>query len=195
MAYARKRDAVDESALAKRAQEGDEAAFETLVERFSVPIMDYCRRMVGNETMAEDLAQETFVKFYLAINQYDPAKPLSPYLYRIAHNHCLDWLRKKKVDTIPLAWEDAETEAVYEIEVPDSKLAPDELVARAEVNRAIEEGLESLPPIYRSALIMRYREGMAYEEIAAALDLPLGTVKAQIHRGREKLQQKLSAFV
>jgi RNA polymerase sigma-70 factor (ECF subfamily) len=180
--------------LARLAAAGDESAFEDLVNKYSRPIIDYCRRLVGNPTVAEDLAQEAFVKFYMGLSSYDPARPLSPFLYRIAHNHCLDWLRKKKVPTVPLVWE-AEGEEPREVDAPDRTLAPDELAGRHEVQEAIDEALASLPPTYRGALIMRFREGMTYEDIAAALDMPLGTVKARIHRGRKMLQQKLSDFV
>jgi len=179
----------------RRAREGDEPAFEAIVHKFSRPILDYCRRMVGDATAAEDLAQETFVKFYLALAAFELGKPVSPYLYRIAHNHCLDWMRKKKVPTVSLLVQDGESGEEVELDVPDAKLAPDELANRAEVQAAIDEALATLPVTYRGALIMRYREGMSYEDIAAALQLPLGTVKAQIHRGRDKLQQKLQAFV
>ncbi len=184
-----------ESALARRAAAGDEAAFEDLVAKYSRPILDYCRRLVGNVTAAEDLAQETFVKFYLGLPAFDPSRAVSPFLYRIAHNHCLDWLRKRKVPTVPLFWPDEEGAGFREADAPDLTLAPDELVERAEVREAVDEALASLPPTYRGALIMRHREGMSYEEIAEALELPLGTVKARIHRGREKLQQKLAKYV
>ncbi|UCH78505.1 MAG: sigma-70 family RNA polymerase sigma factor [Candidatus Coatesbacteria bacterium] len=183
-----------ENGLARRAAAGEEAAFEELVGRYSRPILDYCRRLVGDATAAEDLAQEVFVKFYLALSSFDPSRAVSPFLYRIAHNHCMDWLRKKKVPTVPLVWED-EDGGAREVEAPDSSLAPDALFERAEVARAIDEALASLPPTYRSALIMRHRQGLTYEEIAEALDTPLGTVKARIHRGREKLQQKLAKYV
>jgi RNA polymerase sigma factor (sigma-70 family) len=184
-----------ESALARRAAAGDEAAFEDLVAKYSRPILDYCRRLVGNVTVAEDLAQETFVKFYLGLPTFDPSKAVSPFLYRIAHNHCLDWLRKRKVPTVPLVWPDEDGAGFREADAPDQTLAPDELVERAEVREAVDEALASLPPTYRGALIMRHREGMSYEEIAEVLELPLGTVKARIHRGREKLQQKLAKYV
>jgi RNA polymerase sigma-70 factor (ECF subfamily) len=184
-----------ESALAARAAAGDEAAFEELVNKYSRAMLDYCRRLVGDATVAEDLAQETFVKFYLGLSNFDPTKAVSPYLYRIAHNHCLDWLRKKKVPMVALVWKDEDGGEDRVADVSDSSLAPDELVERAEVRQAIDEALASLSPTYRSALIMRHREGMSYEEIAEALRMPLGTVKARIHRGREKLQQKLAKYV
>jgi RNA polymerase sigma factor (sigma-70 family) len=184
-----------DSALAQRAAAGDEASFEDLVNKYSRRILDYCRRLVGDATVAEDLAQETFVKFYLGLSGFDPSKPVSPYLYRIAHNHCLDWLRKKRVPTVPLVWQDEEGRGLREADAPDRTLAPDELVERLEVRQAVDEALASLPPTYRGALIMRHREGMSYAEIAEALDMPLGTVKARIHRGREKLQQTLTKYV
>jgi RNA polymerase sigma-70 factor (ECF subfamily) len=188
-------DADAESALARRVAAGDEAAFEDLVNKYSRPILDYCRRLVGNAVVAEDLAQEAFVKFYLGLSSFDPSKSVSPYLYRIAHNHCLDWLRKKRVPTVPLVWEDDAGKGLREADAPDRTLAPDELVERSEVQQAIDEALAALPPTYRGALIMRHREGMSYEEIAEALGMPLGTVKARIHRGREKLQQTLAKYV
>jgi len=184
-----------DSALAQRAAAGDEASFEDLVNKYSRRILDYCRRLVGDATVAEDLAQETFVKFYLGLSGFDPSKRVSPYLYRIAHNHCLDWLRKKRVPTVPLVWEDEEGRGLREADAPDRTLAPDELVERLEVRQAVDDALAELPPTYRGALIMRHREGMSYEEIAEALEMPLGTVKARIHRGREKLQQKLAKYV
>ncbi len=184
-----------DSALAQRAAAGDETSFEDLVNKYSRRILDYCRRLVGDATVAEDLAQETFVKFYLGLSGFDPYKRVSPYLYRIAHNHCLDWLRKKRVPTVPLVWEDEEGRGLREADVPDRTLAPDELVERLEVRQVIDDALAALPPTYRGALIMRHREGMSYEEIAEALEMPLGTVKARIHRGREKLQQKLAKYV
>ena len=184
-----------DSALAQRAAAGDEASFEDLVNKYSRRILDYCRRLVGDATVAEDLAQETFVKFYLGLSGFDPSKRVSPYLYRIAHNHCLDWLRKKRVPTVPLVWEDEEGRGLREADAPDRTLAPDELVERLEVRRAVDDALAELPPTYRGALIMRHREGMSYAEIAEALQMPLGTVKARIHRGREKLQQKLAKYV
>jgi RNA polymerase sigma-70 factor (ECF subfamily) len=187
-------DVDSDGALARRAAAGDEVAFEALVKKFGGPLLNYCRRLVGDATVAEDLAQETFVKFYLGLPGFDPSRPVSPFLYRIAHNHCLDWLRKKKVPTVALVWEDEDGEARV-ADAPDSSLAPDKLLERREVWQAVDEALASLPPVYRSALIMRHREGLSYEEIAAALDMPLGTVKARIHRGREKLQQKLARFV
>jgi RNA polymerase sigma-70 factor (ECF subfamily) len=180
----------DTSALVRRARAGDEDAFEAIVNLYGRRITGYCHRMVGQG--AEDLAQEVFVKLYLALDRLDAEKPLSPFIFRIAHNHCLDALRKKKLPTVPLVKAGEEGK---EVQHASGKPTPDELAQRAEVLRAVEEALESMPPGERSTLIMWHVEGMSYEEISMALGLPMGTVKARIHRGRERLQQKLRGFV
>lgn len=179
-----------EASLVKRARDGDDAAFEEIVTLYSRRIIAYCHRMAGSG--AEDLAQEIFVKLYLALDRFDPQKPLSPFLFRIAHNHCLDVLRKKKVQTVSFMKDDEEErEARHTDGGPD----PEELVRRAEVRAAVQQALEALPATYRSAIVMWHVEGMSYEEISETLGLPMGTVKARIHRGREKLQQKLRGLV
>jgi len=181
----------DESDLVKRAAAGDERAFEAIVNLYASRITAYCHRMAGPG--AEDLAQEIFVKLYLAMDRVDPNRPLRPFLFRIAHNHCLDALKKKKVPTLSLVRDDDEEDR--EVQHADEKPTPEELAQRTEVLRALEEALASMPAAYRSALIMWHVEGLSYEEISAILGVPMGTVKARIHRGREKLQQMLGGLV
>ena len=181
---------LDEADLVKRACLGDDQAFETIVNLFSRRIVRYCHRMVG--TGAEDLAQEIFVKLFMALDRFDPQKPLTPFLFRIAHNHCVDALKRRKVPTVSLvsSWQQG-----IEAQHADEKPTPEELAQHAEVQAAVEQALESLPAAYRSALVMWHVEGMSYEEISQTLGLPMGTVKARIHRGREKLKQKLAGLV
>ena len=180
----------DESDLVRRARAGDDEAFERIVRLYSHRVVRYCARMVGGG--AEDLAQEIFVKLYLALDTFDLRRPLPPFLFRIAHNHCLDALRKKKVPMVSLVKDEEEDR---ETQHADEKPTPEQLAQRAEVIRAVEAALEALPPDYRSALVMACVEGMSYEEISETLGLPMGTVKARIHRGREKLQQMLRGLV
>lgn len=184
----------DESELVARARDGDDEAFERIVSAYGRRIVGYCHKMAGRSMNAEDLAQEVFVKLYLALPRFDTSKPLAPFLFRIAHNHCLDALRRKRVPTVSLVREDGEGKA-SEVEHPDARPSPEELAQRAEVMDAVEEALGSLPAPYRSALVLYHVEGMSYEEISRTLGVPMGTVKARIHRGREKLQQKLSGLV
>ncbi len=184
----------DETTLVVRARDGDDAAFEALVGAYSRRIIGYCFKM-GAGSGAEDLAQEIFVKLYLALPRFDTSKPLTPFLFRIAHNHCLDALRRKRVPTVSLVRDDPETGGGAEVEHPDGRPDPEELARRAEVMDAVDRALASLPDTYRSALVLRHVEGLTYEEISETLGLPMGTVKARIHRGREKLQQKLRGLV
>jgi RNA polymerase sigma-70 factor (ECF subfamily) len=190
----RKNSRANEIALVVRARDGDDAAFEALVGAYSRRIIGYCYKM-GAGAGAEDLAQEIFVKLYLALPRFDTSKPLTPFLFRIAHNHCLDALRRKRVPTVSLVRDDPDAGGGVEVDHPDAGPDPEEQARRAEVMDAVEEALASLPDTYRSALVLRHVQGLTYEEIAEALGLPMGTVKARIHRGREKLQQKLRGLV
>jgi RNA polymerase sigma-70 factor (ECF subfamily) len=179
----------EESVLVVRARWGDEQAFERIVEIYGRRIVAYCHRMAGGA--AEDLAQEIFVKLYLSLDRFDTSKPLAPFLFRIAHNHCLDALRRRKIQTVSLVRDEDEREVEHAGEGP----SPEEAAGRAEVVRAVEEALGELAPEYRSVLVLYHVQGMSYEQIAEALGLPMGTVKARIHRGRERLQQKLRDHV
>jgi RNA polymerase sigma-70 factor (ECF subfamily) len=182
----------DEKTAVSRAKNGDEAAYSWLLTRYNSAIYDYCRRMIRGED-ARDLAQEAFVKAFLSIESFDEKKRFAPWLFRIAHNLIIDYLRKKRAPTYSMTVTD-ETEA-YDIDFEDISGAPDELLHRKEIRTAFDTALESLDSEFKEVLILRHREGFAYDEIARALELPLGTVKARIHRGREKLKQKLSPFV
>jgi RNA polymerase sigma-70 factor (ECF subfamily) len=183
----------DEPSLAQQARQGDEAAFETLVRRYQRRLLAYCRRMTGPAGPTEDLAQEVFVKLYLALPTVDPQRPIRAFLFRIAHNHCLDWLRKRRVATVPLAYPDDEDG--HERDPLDAAPSPEDLVRREEVGAAVDRALARVPEAYRSVLIMRHQADLAYEEIASALSIPIGTVKARLHRGRAHLQQSLRGIV
>jgi RNA polymerase sigma-70 factor (ECF subfamily) len=171
----------------------DEAAFEALVKSYGRRLTAYCRRMTGPAGPAEDLAQEVFVKLYLAWSSLDPERPVTAFLFRIAHNHCLDWLRKRRVTTLPLAFPDDEDG--HERDPVEPGATPEELILREEVEVAVERALAAVPEVYRSALVMRHQAELAYEEIASALGVPIGTVKARLHRGRARLQQELKGIV
>lgn len=180
----------DLSERIKRARAGDEDALGIIINLYRQRIMGYCYRMLG--TGAEDAAQEIFIKFYLALDRFDISKPISPFLFRIAHNHCLDILKKKGIRTKSLNT-DAEDE--QEIRIADEGPNPEELMQKAELRDAVNRALSEMSALYRSPLIMWHVEGISYEEIAGIMDLPIGTIKARIHRGRNILQQKLMGFV
>lgn len=180
----------DQSDLIKRARDGDEEAFGAIINLYRKRVLAYCYKMIGSG--AEDIAQEIFIKFYLALDRFDSSRPVEPFLFRIAHNHCVDVLKKKTIRTIPFIIND---EYKHELQVRDERPNPEEMAQKAELRNAVNHALSTIPVLYRSPLIMWHVEGISYEEIAEILELPMGTVKARIHRGRKILQQKLKSFV
>jgi RNA polymerase sigma-70 factor (ECF subfamily) len=182
----------DVVALAKN---GREDAFRELVRRYERPVFSLIFRMVRDRETAEDLAQETFIKVLNHIDRYRPEFKLSSWLFKIANNLTIDHLRKRTVDTIsiegsPHASTAAEIEATS-IEVESRGESALEEMESRELGSAIEAAIAKLRPEYKSCILLRHVEGRSYEEIAATLDLPLGTVKTYIHRARRELRDAL----
>lgn len=177
------------------AQRGREAAFRELVRRYERPVFSLIFRMVRNSETAEDLAQDSFIKVLNHIDKYRPEFKLSSWLFKIANNVAIDHLRRKQLETVsvsgsPHASSPTEVEATS-FEIPSGDVsALDEIEAR-ELGSAIEKAIGQLRPEYRSCIVLRHVEGRSYEEIAATLDLPLGTVKTYIHRARIELRDLL----
>jgi RNA polymerase sigma-70 factor (ECF subfamily) len=177
------------------AQRGREDAFRELVRRYERPVFSLIFRMVRDSATAEDLAQDTFIKVLSHIDKYRPEFKLSSWLFKIANNVAIDHLRRRQVDTIsvsgsPHATSEAEIEATsFEI-AGGGETALEEIEAR-ELGSAIERAIGQLRPEYRACILLRHVEDRSYEEIAATLDLPLGTVKTYIHRARIELRELL----
>jgi RNA polymerase sigma-70 factor (ECF subfamily) len=177
------------------AQQGRDAAFRELIRRYERPVFSLVYRMVRDRELAEDLAQDTFIKVLNHIDRYRPEFKFSSWLFKIANNVAIDHLRRRTLDTIsidgsPHAQTAEAIEATSIDVVGDQESALDELEAR-EMGTAIERAIATLRPEYRSCIMLRHVEGRSYEEIAATLDLPLGTVKTYIHRARHELRRAL----
>ena len=177
------------------AQRGREPAFRELVRRYERPVFSIIFRMVRDSATAEDLAQDTFIKVLNHIDKYRPEFKLSSWLLKIANNVAIDHLRRRQLSTIsmsgsPHAGSASEVEATSFDVASSDESALDELEAR-ELGSAIEKAVALLRPEYRSCILLRHVEGRSYEEIAATLDLPLGTVKTYIHRARHELRESL----
>jgi RNA polymerase sigma-70 factor, ECF subfamily len=175
-----------------QAKRGHEAAFRELVRRYERPIFSLLYRMVRDRTLAEDLAQETFIKVLNALGSYDSQFKFSSWIFKIANNAAIDHLRKRDVDTLSL---DGSPHATTRDEMSATALqlgAPGETplqeVEARELGSAIEQAIAKLRPDYRACILLRHVEGHSYEEIARILDLPLGTVKTFIHRARNELR-------
>lgn len=178
------------------AREGREAAYRELVRRYERPIFSLLFRMVRDRELAEDLSQETFVKALNAIDSYRPEYKFSSWIFKIANNAAIDHLRRRELDTLSLEGSPhAETpEAVQAtaLQLGDRSENALDIVEAKELGATIEEAIGRLRPEYRSCILLRHVEGLAYEEIAQTLDLPLGTVKTYIHRARNELRETLA---
>lgn len=184
--------------LVALAQEGREAAYRELVRRYERPVFSLIFRMVRDREVSEDLAQDTFIKVLNHIDKYRPEFKLSSWLFKIANNVAIDHLRKRQLETVsidgsPNALSAAEVEATSFDVVARQESALDEMEAR-ELGSAIERAIQKLRPEYRACIMLRHVEGRSYEEIAATLDLPLGTVKTYIHRARHQLRDALEGI-
>jgi RNA polymerase sigma-70 factor (ECF subfamily) len=181
--------------LVALAQDGREAAYRELIRRYERPVFSLVFRMVRDRETAEDLAQDTFIKVLNHIDRYRPEFKLSSWLFKIANNVAIDYLRKRSLDTVsmdgsPHAATAAEVEATSLEFAARQETALEEMEAK-ELGSAIERAIDALRPEYRSCIMLRHVEGRSYEEIASMLDLPLGTVKTYIHRARHQLREAL----
>lgn len=173
---------------------GNQDAFEEIVTLFQHRLYHVCYRMLGSREEAEDIAQEAFVRAYINIHTYDQKRKFSTWLFRIATNLCIDRIRKKKPDY----YLDAEvpgTEGLTmysQIEAPD--ILPEEEVERMETQDRIQYEISQLSDRYRSVIVLRYLEELPLQEISDILELPLGTVKTRVHRGRAALKKQMGSL-
>lgn len=163
-------------------------AFEDLVRRYQHRIYALCRRLTGAHQSADDLAQETFIKAYLALARFDAQWPLYPWLRKIAVNSGLNYLktrgRERPIEDGPLGDRRAPAAAPGD--------DPEERLEQAEFRARLDRAVESLPADQKSVFILRFHESLSYEEISRTLDLPLGTVMSRLNRARRKLKDLLA---
>ena len=178
-----------------QARKGSEAAYRELIRRYDRPVFSIIYRMVRDRELAEDLAQETFIKVLNAIDSYDPSYKFSSWVFKIAHNNTVDHIRKKRVKTLSLdgspharTQEQAEASSFTAVDMAEN---PEEYTQSQQVGAEIEAAIQTLRPAYREAILLWHVEARPYDEIADIMDLPLGTVKTYIHRGRNELRKKL----
>jgi RNA polymerase sigma-70 factor, ECF subfamily len=182
---------VTEARLVSDALAGSQSAFEQIVRRYQRPVIGLVTRMVGDPAVAEDLAQEAFVKAFRSLRSFDVTRRLSSWLFRIAHNTALDWLRRTRPALVSLdeETEDGSRQAMTAAAAPP---APDPVETQA-LGRAIEAAMQALRPAYRAAIALRYEEDLSFEEIGHVLGVPEVTARSYVHRARKELAQALTA--
>lgn len=166
--------------LARRARRGDAGAFDELVGRFQQPVYRFCWRLLRSPD-AEDLAQDTFVRAFVHFERFDPERPVLPWLIAIARRLCLDLLRRRKVMASVATMPASDPPAPE----PDGEAALREQLWR------LERALDDLDEGPREAIVLFHIEAMSYRDIAAALEVPMGTVMTWLHRGRAQLKKAL----
>lgn len=182
--------------LIEATKSGDEAAFSEIMRRYRSPITNYIYRFLNDYEEAVDLAQETFVRVYFALERYHTEYAFSTYIYRIATNLAISEIRKRKrrklLSLTGLFQYD--NEDAQDFNPPDEKLLPDENLIETEQSRTIAKAIATLPEKYRAPIVLRDVEGKTYEEIAQILELGLGTTKSRISRARKLLREKLENY-
>jgi RNA polymerase sigma-70 factor (ECF subfamily) len=189
------REQLDDRALVARILEGDRDRFTTLVSRYEKRVVNYVYRITHRYEDAHDLAQEIFVKVYLALDRYDPKYQFSTWLFRIAQNSAIDALRKKHVSEVPLTRPDNDEGSGKEREFADDGISPYRALKNKQLSAAIDLAVQKLPADYRELIQLRHFAELSYEEIATMKNLPLGTVKNKLFRARNLLKDALDSFV
>lgn len=179
---------IPEQELVKAARQGDVDAFETLVRQYENRVYALALRMCGNPSDAQEAAQEAFLSAWQGLPFFRGESSFATWLYRLASNSSVDLLRREKRQKA--ASLDDET---FNLDIPDTRLSPQEEAERRELREYIEAGLQHLPDEYRAVLVLRELHQLSYQEISETLNIDVGTVKSRINRGRKRLCNFLSA--
>ncbi|MDQ3324072.1 MAG: sigma-70 family RNA polymerase sigma factor [Acidobacteriota bacterium] len=176
--------------LIEKAIGGREDGFEELVRRYQRPITAYVYRMLNNYDASLDVTQEVFIKVYNSLNRYSSDYKFSTWLYRIAHNAAIDYMRKNSVSQQSIEAENAD--GSYQLQIESPNPSPEQERERSEWRREIESVVKCLPTVYRELILLRHAQDLSYDEIAEITNLPLGTVKNRLFRAREMMREIFS---
>lgn len=178
--------AIEDFNLVDRAVAGDERAYALLLQRYRRPVYHMILKMVRNVDDAEDLTIEAFGKAFRGLHRFKKDFTFSTWLFRIATNNSIDFIRKRKLNTLSIdnAYTDEDGQSVS-MNIPDMNLNPQDEAIKSQKEEIIRVVVNMLPAKYQKLVRLRYFQELSYEEIAEEIDAPLGTVKAQLHRARE----------
>lgn len=190
----RRTDPATELALIERCRRQDAEAFARVVDAYQNRVYGFVRRMVGDRDEAADIAQEVFIRAYQSFARFDGRSSLRTWLFRIAHNLCVDRARRlgRTPDNASL---DAANDDEAHFELPDTRWDPEVLVLDQELMVVVEQALEGMSDKLRSVLLLHDKEDFAYDEIAATLNVPIGTVKSRLFLARTHLQKAVGEYL
>jgi RNA polymerase sigma factor (sigma-70 family) len=182
--------------LAKQVLDGDQEAFEFLVQRYEAPLFNFICRFLGDYDQACDVLQMVFIRLYTSLPKLDTGQPLRPWLFQVAQNCCVDELRRKHRYVVHLSQlENSEGELAGLCDLPDPGSLPEEVVERRDIQAQLQAAIEELPPKFRSVVILRYSSQMSFVEIAQVLSIPEGTAKTYFHRAKALLRKAILAHL
>jgi RNA polymerase sigma-70 factor (ECF subfamily) len=175
----------DEAQIVRRSLAGEQAAFAVLVERYSAAVFNQAYRMLNNAQEAEDAVQEVFLKAYRRLDSYDPSRRFVTWLLAIGSNHCIDRLRRRRMQWLTL------DDVAFSL--GSDEPGPEQRALEGERRTAVQQALQQLAPNYRSVMVLRYWHDLSYLEIADILGLTEATVKTRLHRARHMLAEVLGS--
>ncbi len=181
----------EDTALIRRALGGDQKAYKRLRLKYYDAIYNAIYRMIRDKEEVTDLTQEAFIKAFTSLASFNEEYAFSTWLFKIATNNCIDYIRRKKLQTFSIDKPIESKDSDYTFEIPDTTYEADSALIADQRKKFLDDAISSLPPRYRQVIILRHVEEKEYQEIAEMLKLPLGTVKAHIFRARELLYKKL----
>lgn len=184
--------------LLERLRAGERDVFGTLVRRYERELFGYLRRYLGDDDLADDVFQNTFVAVYTKLGQYEPGRPVRPWLYAIATNQAIDALRRRnrradqRADAATTADEDGQPRPLFEL-LPAPGDGPPDSADRAEQRELVRAAVDRLPDLLRQVITLAYFQGLKYRDVADALDIPVGTVKSRLHAALARLTEEWHA--
>ena len=180
--------------LAQRSIAGDQRAFEILVQRYSTPLFNFICRFLSDYDQACDILQQVFVQLYISLPNLRTSDPLKAWMFQVARNRCLDELRRKHAihfSELEPANDDDELSPLATM--PDTDPLPEELAERRDLQRCLQKAIQTLPPKFRSVVLLRYAGQLSFSEIGQALDMPEATAKTYFQRAKPLLRAALTA--
>jgi len=187
---------MDDAELARKAQDGDEAAIEALVKRYLPQVLRLSTRLAGDTMLAEDIAQEAFVKAWRNLKRYDTGKPFAPWMLAITRNAALDHLRKRRaVPFSALSPKDDDEGLAFADTLASDEPLPEEVLARAQSDQTVAAALAQLPERDRTVLTLRYEDELSFEDIGGVMAAPMNTVKSWHRRAQARLRALLTDTV
>ena len=181
----------EDRTLIRAALRGNQAAYQRLMKKYSLSLSNLIFRLIHDKREVEDLTQEAFVKAFASLKNFNEEFAFSTWLYKIARNNTIDYIRKQKLSTFSIDKPIASDESDYSFELPDTTYQPDKDIIGRQKKAMLEEAIAMLPEKYQHVIILRHKEERDYAEIAKILKQPIGTVKAHIFRAREMLYKYL----